>query len=63
MNVFDDMRRAVREADATLEAADSVATKMAELLRGRLRKVRPWYLKQLKKELTNFNAHTQEWKD
>ena len=63
MNIFDNMRSAVQEANTTLNAADSVATDMAEILRGRLRKVRPYYLKQLKKELQGFNAHTQTWKD
>ena len=62
-NVFDDTRAAVREANATLRAADTVANDMAELLRGRLGHVRPHILKQLKKELKDFNMHTQRWMD
>ena len=57
------MREAVKEARATLEAADSVATTLAALLAGRLRRVNsPYYLKQLKRELRDFNIHTGTWK-
>jgi len=57
------MLDAVNEAEQTLHAADSVADKMARLLVGRLRKVRSaWVLKALKRELADFNMHTQEWK-
>ncbi|MFA6051530.1 MAG: hypothetical protein WC762_02965 [Methylobacter sp.] len=62
-NKFDQMLDAVNEAEQTLHAADSVADKMARLLVGRLRKVRSaWVLKALKRELADFNMHTQEWK-
>jgi hypothetical protein len=63
-NAFDDVRAAVDAAKMQLRAADTVATNMAYLLRGRLRKVDAGYiLKDLKKELANFNAQTGQWKD
>ncbi len=64
MNIFDEMRRAVSEAQATLRAADNIADSMARLLVGRLRHVSSTYiLVKLKKELRDFNAHTGRWKD
>lgn len=62
MNRFDEMRAAVAEARVTLRAADSTADNMAGLLQGRLRHVSGCRLAQLKKELSQFNAHTKEWK-
>jgi len=62
-NAFDEIRAALAEAREANRAADEYATKMAEILRGRLRHVRPWYLKQLKKELTQFDAQKQMWKE
>jgi len=62
MNIFE-MRSEVRNAKQTLDNADNVANEMAHILRGRLRKVSPYVLKALKKELRSFNAHTQSWKD
>ena len=63
MNQFDQMQAAVSEAETTLKAADSVATKIAGLLVGRLRRVSSaWVLRALKKELANYNMTTSEWK-
>lgn len=39
MNAFDQMRDAVSEAKTQLDAADTVASQLADLLVGRLRKV------------------------
>lgn len=62
-NVFDEMRAAVRQAADTLRAADNVATDLAWLLRGRLRKVQSAdSLRALKRELRNFDMTTGEWK-
>lgn len=61
-NIFDQMREAVSQAQATLRAADYSAGAMAGLLRGRLRHVSPWILKDLKRELADFDAHKKEWK-
>lgn len=63
MNAYDTMRQAMREANATMSAADSVANQMADMLIGRLRKCQSWYLKKLKKELSQYNAHTGKWKE
>jgi hypothetical protein len=58
-----DVRSAVEEAKATLRAADNVASDFAYLLQGRLRSVYSSYLRELKKELKNFNSRTGEWND
>ncbi|NYT44580.1 hypothetical protein H0A64_07035 [Alcaligenaceae bacterium] len=63
MNKFDMMREAVAEARTTLRATDGVADQMADMLRGRLRKVSRYTLAALKRELQQFNASTKEWKD
>lgn len=63
-NAFDEVRAAVRAAECQLQAADKVAYNMADLLRGRLRKVDDRYvLAALKRELQDFNAVTGKWKE
>jgi len=62
-NVWNEMRAAIAQSRSTLDAADSVATDMAMLLRGRLKKVKQVYiLAALKRELQDFDAHKNEWK-
>ena len=62
-NPFDETRRAVVLAEQQIRATDQIATDMARLLRGRLNKVdSPWILKDLKRELANYNIRTGEWK-
>jgi hypothetical protein len=62
MNKFDEMRQAVNDAKRTLSAADVVATDLAYMLEGRLRKVNSVRsLSILKKELRHFNIHTGNW--
>ena len=59
-----EVAKSIREAEETLKAADDNATQMARILKGRLRKV--WNsetLASLKKELSQFNAHTGKWKE
>lgn len=63
MNHYDTMRQAMREAQHTMSAADSVAETMADMLRGRLRKVSAPTLVRLKKELDGFDAHRKVWKE
>lgn len=61
---IDDMESAVRSAEDELRRANAVATKLARLLKGRLRqRENGWVLAQLKKELSQFNAVTRTWKD
>jgi hypothetical protein len=61
-NRFDEMRVALREAEATLEAANNVSRQMASMLQGRMRYADSEVLKRLKRELRNFNMTTGEWK-
>lgn len=59
-----DMERAIDEAKADLDRADMQATRMARMLLGRLRKVESTYaLGRLKRELSQYNAHTGQWKE
>ena len=63
-NPFDEIRRAVSEASQQLRAADEVATDLARLLDGRLRRVTSTYvLSRLKEQLRDFNMHTGKWKE
>ncbi|SDS24394.1 hypothetical protein SAMN05216198_1522 [Halopseudomonas litoralis] len=61
---FDQMVGAVEQAHTTIRRADRVAGQMARLLRGRLRSadIPNYILRDLKKELRDFNMHTGEWK-
>lgn len=60
---FNDVEGAVREAEQTFNLVDRFADKMARLLIGRLRRVdSTWVLKELKKELSDFNRHTGSWR-
>jgi hypothetical protein len=60
----DEMKRAISEAEITLRCADNVSTDMAQLLVGRLRRVK-WCktLKALKRELMDYNAVTGCWRE
>jgi hypothetical protein len=63
-NPFDEMREAILGAQLTLRAADNSATYLAEVLRGRLRLVKDTeVLKTLKRELQDFDATRQEWRE
>ena len=62
-NAFDDMYRAVSEAQQQIRAVDSQMSRMANLCRGRLRNVDDHYtLAALKRELANYNVKTGKWK-
>ncbi len=62
-NIFDTVRAAMQQAKATFQAADNTANQMATLLTGRLRKVDRYTLRELKRELTHFDAVKGKWKD
>lgn len=62
-NIHDDMRAAVEEAKMTFRAADDAARSMALILRGRLKHVPSYILKDLKRELRDFNITTGKWGD
>jgi len=54
---------AFEDAKRTLNRADDVATNLARILVGRLRKVySDSALADLKRELKDFNIHTSTWK-
>jgi len=64
---FSEMKKALDEAEITLKSADSIAGDMAKLLVGRLRKTGNSYqshlaLKNLKRELKDYNIRTGKWK-
>ena len=63
-NSYDLMRNALSEARDTMRAADRSADALADILRSdnRLRQVSAWKLKELKRQLQQFDAHTQKWK-
>jgi hypothetical protein len=62
-NVFDEVRLAVSQAKDTLRAADMAAADMAALLRGRLHQVKNAHvLRELKRELRDFDMTTGQWK-
>jgi hypothetical protein len=62
-NQFDAIRYAVQEARDQLRAVDEQAANMAGLLVGRLRRVgREDYLRELKRELRDFDMTTGKWK-
>jgi hypothetical protein len=61
MNVFDQMREAMREARQRIASADVVADDIARMLSGRLRHVSGGALIALKRELSQFNMKTKRW--
>jgi len=62
---FDDMERAITEANATLRKADFIAGQMLNMVKGRLRKANVYAetLCEIKRELKKFNMHTKTWED
>lgn len=61
---FDEMSRAVEEANSTIRKADMHVNKMAHICAGRLRAAGVGHtaLCALKRELADYNMHTGEWK-
>jgi len=59
-----DVLKAVQQAKYTIESSDRCVGDMARLIAGRLRKgeIPAYVLKQLKKELADYNIHTNSWK-
>lgn len=58
-----DFWQAIRDAESTFRNADITASKMADLILGRLRKVDAGTLAKFKRELKSFNAATRKWKE
>lgn len=61
---WEEFRKAFNGAKSTIQTADSHVADMAGMIRGRLRSsgVPGYILRDLKKELENYNMHTKEWK-
>lgn len=61
---YQEVMEARRQALYQLELADTAVKQAAALIAGRLRSsnVAPWVLRELKRELKNFNMTTSEWK-
>lgn len=60
---YDEAQQVLKVARTSVEAADSMATGIAQLLVGRLRKVNgASTLRALKKELANYDMTTGRWK-
>lgn len=61
---WSDFRAAHNQAKETLRQADDIATDMARMLVGRLRKIDSGYtLAKLKAELADFDSRTKRWKE
>lgn len=60
-----EMEQALEDARITLSRAGRVAGQLAGMLRGRLRRgnISGHVLKELKRELANYNMHTGVWKE
>ena len=61
-NPFDQLRQAISQAREANRAVEAHANTMVDLLEPNLRHVSPYRLKALKRQLQDFNAHTQRWK-
>lgn len=61
---FSEMQQAVADAKAELSRADCFVAQMAEIIAGRLRtgRVPQGVLRELKRELRDYNPHTGVWK-
>lgn len=59
------MEQSLEDARITMARSDAVAGQLASMLRGMLRSanIPSYVLKDLKKELANFNMHTGTWKE
>lgn len=56
-----EIQRALSKARSELKAVEDNASIMADLIAGNLRSIPAYKLKRLKKELRDFNMHTQTW--
>lgn len=62
---YSDVVNARRQAEEAISNADNVTRQAVSLAKGRLRIADCWAgdLKELKRELQDFNANTGEWKE
>lgn len=61
---YDDVARAVRTARERVKMGDKIVREVSDLMAGRLRTadIPAHTLKELKRELRDFNIHTGTWK-
>lgn len=62
-NPFDELIAALNQAESVQRVVQDNSNRLARLLTGNLRHVGGYYLRQLKKELADYNMHTGKWKD
>lgn len=59
---FDEMDSGLKDFERTKNLLDHMADRIAGMLVGRLRNVdSPYTLRQLKRELRDYNPHTNRW--
>lgn len=61
-NHFREFRDSIRQAESDIRSVEALADDMAQMLVGRLRMARQYWLKKLKHELRDFNICTGKWK-
>lgn len=66
--LFEEMQRAVYDAERTIRKANNQSLRLAQMLKGKLRLVSQEHngdeaLRDLKRELSQFNASTGKWKN
>jgi hypothetical protein len=59
---WDEMKKALDEAEQTIKIAELQINRMSRFIIGRMKKIDSWYLCEMKRELRNYNMHTGEWK-
>lgn len=60
---WNDYCEALADAKRTMVQADNVVVAIGHLMPSRLRSMRPYDLKRIKRELRAFNAATGKWRD
>lgn len=58
-----EMRRQISSARQTLDNTDAIAESISHILSGRLRQIPKYIAANLKRELKDFNTHTNKWKE
>jgi len=59
-----ELAQALNEAEQTFQAADTAASRIARLLKGRMRRIESnSLLSAIKRELKDYNIQTGRWKE
>lgn len=59
---WSEFNEAFQDAERTVRMADSAVDRMAAMLVGRMRRLDPYTLAKLKRELRDFNPQRRTWK-